>query len=68
MLVPSKRGSHPWMRGAPYQPSEAKEFALGSGCGGWLGRGVSRGEDAWPALPRDICEAQLWREVTVNQL
>lgn len=34
---PLKRGPHPGIRGAPCHPSEAKEFALGSGCGGWLG-------------------------------
>lgn len=39
ILGPSKWGSHPRMRGTPYHPSEAKELALDSGCGGWLGEG-----------------------------
>lgn len=35
----------------PLPPHEAKECALGDGCGGWLGQRVSRGEGVWPALP-----------------
>lgn len=57
-----------WVKGTPGISSEAKEFALGGGYGGWLGRGVSRGEDAGPALPRGICEAQQRTEVKVARL
>ena len=40
-----------WIWEPPPPPHEAKEWALGAGCGGWLGQRVSRGEGAWPALP-----------------